>query len=476
MGTDPSHFKGENRPVESASWEDCQTFLDRLNVQLPGLALRLPTEAQWEYACRAGTETARYAADLDALAWYADNSKDETREVGQKCPNAWGLYDMLGDVYEWCHDGRRDYKQEAVVDPVGLLDAAAARVIRGGSWSLSARDVRAASRGWSIPGLRYVALGFRGASSGGSQPGAARATWSESQRQAEPAKTATRMPAARLLNLQRQPGVTTGLPACEGFVLSTDREHLHFGRITRPPWATEIGRDAYGLWVMFEVKGVRQRLRWIPPGCFLMGSPKDEEGRYDEEGSQHEVQLTRGFWLCDTPCTQALWQAVMGRNPSRFKGKNRPVEQVRWEDCQIFLDKLHAQLPGLALHLPTEAQWEYACRAGTGTARYQEELDVIAWYADNSNDETHEVGQKQPNAWGLYDMLGNVGEWCHDGRRDYEQEAVVDPVGPLDAGALRVIRGGSWADPAQVVRAANRLWSHPGLRYVVLGFRCASSG
>ena len=260
------------------SWEDCQTFLDKLNAQLPGLALRLPTEAQWEYACRAGTETARYEADLDAIAWYADNSNEETHVVGQKHPNAWGLYDMLGNVDEWCHDGRRDYEQVAVVDPVGPLDAGAVRVLRGGSWDDPAQFVRAAHRYGLRPGFRVGNLGFRCASSSVSQPGAARATWSESQRQAEPAKTATRMPAARLLNLQRQPSVTTGLPDGEGFSLSTDREQLRFGRITRPPWATEIGRDAYGLWVMFEVKSVRQRMRWIPPGRFLMGSPPEEDG------------------------------------------------------------------------------------------------------------------------------------------------------------------------------------------------------
>ena len=141
----------------------------------------------------------------------------ETHVVGQKGPNAWGLYDMLGNVDEWCHDGRRDYEQEAVVDPVGPLDAGALRVIRGGSWLLSARLVRAAYRVWRAPGDRSGDLGFRCASSSVSQPGAARATWSESQRQAEPAKTATRMPAARLLNLQRQPSVTTGLPDGEGF-------------------------------------------------------------------------------------------------------------------------------------------------------------------------------------------------------------------------------------------------------------------
>ena len=163
-----------------------------------------------------------------------------------------------------------------MVDPVGPLEAGADRVIRGGSWDDSAQGVRAANRAGGPPGDRVDYLGFRCASSSVSQPGAARATWSESQRQAEPAKTATRMPAARLLNLHKQPSVTTGLPDGEGFAISTDREQLHFGRITRPPWATEIGRDAYGLWVMFEVKSVRQRMRWIPPGRFLMGSPPEE--------------------------------------------------------------------------------------------------------------------------------------------------------------------------------------------------------
>ena len=476
VGTDPSRFKGKDRPVEQVSWEDCQTFLDKLNAQLPGLALGLPTETQWEYACRAGTETARYDADLDTIAWYGDNSNGETHDVRQKRPNAWGLYDMLGNVDEWCHDGPRDYKQEAVVDPVGRTDAGADRVIRGGGWLNPARVMQAANRGWRRPGSRFDSLGFRCASSSVRQPGAARATWSESQRQAEPAKTATRIPAVRLLNLQRQPSVTTGLPDGEGFAISTDREQLHFGRITQPPWATEIGRDTYGLWALFEVERVRQRLRWILPGRFLMGAPPEEASQFGLEGPRHEVHLTRGFWLFDTLCTQILWQVVMGENPSRFEEKNRPVEQVSWEDCQAFLSKLNARLPGLALRLPTEAQWEYACRAGTGTARYQEDLDAIAWYVENSNYETHEVGQKRPNAWGLYDMLGNVYEWCHDGHRDYSESVVVDPVGPTDAGAHRVIRGGGWGFPAQFVRAASRVWDPTGIRVGVLGFRGASSG
>jgi formylglycine-generating enzyme required for sulfatase activity len=207
-----------------------------------------------------------------------------------------------------------------------------------------------------------------------------------------------------------------------------------------------------------------------------MGSPPGERSRYDGEGPQHQVQLTQGFWLFDTPCTQALWQAVMGTNPSTFKGEQRPVESVSWDDCQQFLVTFNQQLPELSLVLPTEAQWEYACRAGTQAARYEARIDAIAWYGANINDETHEVGQKRPNAWGLSDMLGNVWEWCHDGLRTYDRQEVLDPMGPLDAGADRVVRGGSWLNPAQDVRAASRLGGPPGDRIDTLGFRCASSG
>jgi formylglycine-generating enzyme required for sulfatase activity len=207
-----------------------------------------------------------------------------------------------------------------------------------------------------------------------------------------------------------------------------------------------------------------------------MGSPPGERGRYDDEGPQHQVQLTQGFWLFDTPCTQALWQAVMGTHPSQFTGEQRPVENVCWDDCQQFLMTFNQQFPELPLILPTEAQWEYACRAGIQAARYEARIDAIAWYSANGHDETHVVGQKRPNAWGLYDMLGNVWEWCHDGLRTYDHQEVVDPTGPLDAGADRVIRGGSWCNSALGVRAAGRYWSLPGYRNGSLGFRCASSG
>jgi formylglycine-generating enzyme required for sulfatase activity len=182
-----------------------------------------------------------------------------------------------------------------------------------------------------------------------------------------------------LLNVHRQPELATVFPDADWIEVRTDHERLRFGRITRPSWANAIGRDRYGLWVRLEVKGVRQRLRWIGPGRFWMGSPEDEEGRNEREGARHEVELTRGFWLFDTPCTQALWEVVMEENPSEFPGANRPVENVSWEDCQAFIEQLNEQFPDLGLRLPTEAQWEYACRTGIQGPWYDPDLEAIAW-------------------------------------------------------------------------------------------------
>ncbi len=155
-----------------------------------------------------------------------------------------------------------------------------------------------------------------------------------------------------------------------------------------PAWADRWGTDDFGPWVDLRVERAKQRLRWIPPGKFWMGSPEEEEGRYPDEGPRHEETIASGFWMFDTPCTQALWEAVMGENRSRFKGPDRPVDRVSWDQCQAFLEQLNERCEGLDLKLPSEAQWEYACRAGTDTPRYRENdapiLDAIAWYGGNS--------------------------------------------------------------------------------------------
>jgi len=207
-----------------------------------------------------------------------------------------------------------------------------------------------------------------------------------------------------------------------------------------------------------------------------MGSPEAEPGRWDDEGPQHHVNLTQGYWLGATPVTQALWSAVLGNNPSEFKGLERPVEQVSWDEAQGFIQALNKEIPGLDVRLPSEAEWEYACRAGTETLYWsgdtEADLARVAWYSGNSESKTHPVAGLAANPWGLYDMHGNVWEWCQDYWSSYQANAAIDPQGP-EFGAKRVVRGGSWDNHARNARAASRNWLPPGVRYDFLGFRLA---
>lgn len=218
---------------------------------------------------------------------------------------------------------------------------------------------------------------------------------------------------------------------------------------------------------------IYQSFVMIPAGSFTMGSPLDEEGRIKRGEDQVEVILSQPFWLAKTEVTQAQWEAVMGTNPSYFKGSNLPVENVNWMAVQAFIAKLNAKQilpPGWKFDLPTEAQWEYACRAGN-KGRYCGRLDEVGWYDRNSGGMTHKVGQKKPNAWGLYDMHGNVWEWCANWY--YETlKGETDPVGPSTA-SIRASRGGSWFFPAEDCRAAYRHGFEPDDLQDYLGFRPA---
>jgi formylglycine-generating enzyme required for sulfatase activity len=216
-------------------------------------------------------------------------------------------------------------------------------------------------------------------------------------------------------------------------------------------------------------------VRWVPSGRFTLGSPLIEPGR-DSDEVQYEVVLTRGFFLGETECTQGQWEKVMGGNPSHFRGSERPVEQVSWEEAVEYCRKLTAKqrvdgiLPfGWEWRLPTEAEWEYAARAGTTGARYGE-LDAIAWWSGNSGNQTHPASQKAANAWGLHDMMGNVWEWCSDWSGDYLTGSVTNPTGP-SSGSFRVDRGGSWYNGAGNARSAYRSRDVPGFRSRFLGFR-----
>lgn len=212
---------------------------------------------------------------------------------------------------------------------------------------------------------------------------------------------------------------------------------------------------------------------FIPAGSFTMGSPTSEANREDDE-KQHPVRLTKPFMLAVTEVTQAQWQAIMGNNPSHFKGANRPVEKVFWQDAVTFCGIL-SEREGRKYRLPTEAQWEYACRAGsTGSYAGTGLLHEMGWYEANSGNQTQPVGRKLPNAWGLYDMHGNVYEWCSDRYGDYPSGHVTDPTG-ASSGKYRVCRGGSWYSTPRYCRSANRHGLTPDLRYRDIGFRVVCS-
>ncbi|MDO5318044.1 MAG: formylglycine-generating enzyme family protein [bacterium] len=436
MGYNPSVHKGDSYPVENVSWIDCQKFLKR--VARVESSARLPTEAEWEYACRAGSE-GKFggSGSLADMGWRSESSP---HSGGQKAPNAWGIYDMHGNVAEWCYDVYADYTEAQAVDPIGA-SGGTFRVFRGGCFNeeFPEKACRSAARSRMPPRHKAGTIGFRIVCM--SRPKNAESLKTEPNSVSRLAGTA---------ELTAKTGITSVHPRRNQEVSETKT-------ITLPGGAT-------------------MELIWCPPGSFTMGSPTSEQGRYDDE-ELHEVILTKGFWLGKYEVTQRQWESVMGTNPSRFQSPDRPVENVSWEDCQAFIRTIREASPDLKVRLPTEAEWEYACRAGTESAYSGSGvLGDMGWYNDNSQGETHVVGQKQANAWGLHDMHGNVWEWCSDVFDSYPEDSVQDPVGPK-SGASRVSRGGNWSTFARYCRSAYRAGRLPSNHYDGLGFRlCCSAG
>jgi formylglycine-generating enzyme required for sulfatase activity len=225
----------------------------------------------------------------------------------------------------------------------------------------------------------------------------------------------------------------------------------------------------------------------IEPGTFMMGSPSDESGR-DSDETQHQVTLTKGYLIQTTEVTQGQWKEIMGSNPSYFSscGDNCPVEKVSWNDIQEFIQKLNQKESGRNYRLPTEAEWEYAARAGstkpfafgdclsTNDANYDGNYPLSGCSKGSYRNKTIEVGQLRANDWGLYDMHGNVWEWCNDWYGEYNSSALIDPVGPT-TGASRVVRGGGWSSNARYCRSAFRDWFASDIRFRDLGFRLVAS-
>lgn len=226
-----------------------------------------------------------------------------------------------------------------------------------------------------------------------------------------------------------------------------------------------------------DVNGVKFKMVYVAGGTFTMGATAEQVGYENDETPAHQVTLS-DYFIGETEVTQELWYAVMGNNPSYFTRSSRnPVEQVSWHDCQSFIQKLN-QLTGLRFRLPTEAEWEFAARGGNSSKGYKysgsNRIDDIAWYSGNSGNATHEVATCYPNELGIYDMSGNVWEWCSDWYGSYSSMVQTDPSG-AGSGSCRVDRGGSWSSSARYCRVAFRSYCAPDGRNGNLGFRLVCS-
>ena len=473
IGDNPSQFIGNlDRPVENVSWNDAVQFCEILTEReqqagrIPeGYEYRLPTEAEWEYVCRAGTKTAfsygpdLYYTQLRHHAWYLGYSGANSHPVGEKESNPWGLYDMHGNISELCLDGyENQYPGGSVSDLKGSLFGSF-RIVRGGNWSTEAWNCRAADRQWVGPADQSLKVGFR-------------------------VVLAPRIEKLRRWTLELlesdggavdrnpRPEILEYGDGAQLILTAIPEEGWRFVRWTgdlsgsESPITITVNSDK-AIGAEFSVVSIASAGDFLIPeldlpmvavsaGSFTMGNRL----RGGNELPLNSVVISKDFWMGKYEVTQGQYEELIGDNPSQFDGDlNRPVENVSWYDADRFCKKLTrkehqaGRLPdGYVYSLPTEAQWEYSCRAGTLGAFSFIDIPFIpsligeyAWYEGNSGGETHPIGKKKPNEWGLFGMHGNVREWCLDWYGPYPGTRLRDPNGPLPSSKPKhVIRGGGW--------------------------------
>jgi formylglycine-generating enzyme required for sulfatase activity len=438
MGSNPAYHRGHSdspvRPVETVSGTDILAFLVTAGA-------RLPTEAEWEYAYRAGTSTAYHNASNDeylasTIGVIAQGITGSTRSVGSLSGNRFGLHDMSGNVSERVADWYGLYEGAPQVDPIGPATGTD-QIYRGGNYFFDARSAAGFSRSAASLGHKSRNFGFRIAMDvAGAQPSVP--SW----------------------GIQ-----VAGDPDPAIIVDQKIRDRI---RGTGLAWRVRDG-----------ITGIEFLL--VPPGRFDMGC-SDSSGTQcsSDEYPMREVTITRPFYVSRTEVSQEQWVATMSSNPSSFQGyedsPSRPVESISWNSVQDFLAQGGTRLL-------TEAEWEYACRGGTATAFHgtpslptgsssEGSVSAIAWQSNNAAGQTKPVGTLQPNGFGLHDMSGNVWEWVADFYGNYGTDPETNPLGPA-SGTTRVVRGGAWNSSAGFVRSSKRAPVDPGYSLFNVGFRIA---
>ncbi len=449
------------RPVIDISWEDATAYCEWLSKQT-GANYRLPTEAEWEYTCRASSEAAYCFGDderqLGDYAWYWKNSEGKTHPVGEKRANAWGLYDVHGNVLEWVRDGYERYSKAPQRNPSGP-ETGSDRVIRGGAWDDAAGNCRSAFRGRVDPGYRLRNLGFRLARTG---------AWPSDAITPGAATRAAERPVQAEREGERKPAYQ----AYKGF-----RDRLQDG--------SEAPEMVYLPGGTFQMGDLQRRgsenerpVHEVTLDAFAIGRYPVKVGEFrrfaNATGYRTEAERAGGVWVWDGKewgqKADANW-----RNPYFPQEDAHPLVCVSWNDAVAYCEWLCEQT-GERYSLPTEAEWEYACRASSETAYCfgddEQRLEDYAWYWKNAGGKTHPVGEKRANRWGLNDLHGNVWEWVRDWYGAYSEDSQQNPSGP-ETGSSRVIRGGAWNYDAENCRSASRNRDDTGHRDHYLGFRLA---
>ena len=442
IGRNPSHFRREGKdatetPVECVSHLDAERFCE-IASGITNAAFRLLTEAEWEYACRAGTRTKFYNGDADDklgdIAQFAGNNRKSTAKVGSKAPNAFGLYDMTGNVWEWCQDHWTPaFDMRTKIDPVGP-DSGQGCVTRGGSWATVTENCRTAHRTRDAETYGGSHLGFR---------------------------------IARLPDARKAPDPPPILD-CTG----PDGADTNTILISQKAWARHLGLSSYRRSFPLDKTGkVWVEMILLPPGKYYQG----------DEKKPSIVNIMEPLWVGKYEVTQHQYEAVMGINPSHFKkdgpdSANYPVEKVSYLDVLKFC-AIASENTGVDFRLLREADWEYAYRAGTRTRYYNGEshdkVVEIAQCTENNFHRTAKVGSKTPNAFGLFDMGGNVAEWCGEPIGKKQILALPkDPTG-LDTSTLRANRGNAWDSYGRTCNATARSLSVETYAGSQIGFRLA---
>jgi formylglycine-generating enzyme required for sulfatase activity len=402
---------------------------------------------------------------LSNYAWHAGNSNGKTHPVGQKKPNAFGLYDMHGNVQEWCSDWLDKTYYSNSPNVYQGPSFGSARVIRGGCWWHDPRKplfCRSWFRHGDAPSQYSNLTGFRIVLESKGTGTLSREDTLVSQERTSQSKS------AELSEIKELPLAVAPFEAIKA---------KEYQKLTAEYLGVSLEKT------VDLGSGVKMEFTLIPAGEFMIGSPRSEKDRDRDEGPRHRIKISKGFYMSLSEVTQAQWKVVMSTNPSHFKGDSLPVEQVSWNDAVEFCKKL-SQQEGKTYRLPTEAEWEYACRAGTTTpfntgetintnqSNYHGNYIYGIGRKGINRQKTSVVGTFTPNAFGLYDMHGNVWEWCSDwyGQDYYSKSPEVDPEGP-GSGSLRVLRGGSWDLAPRYCRSAERAWFKPVFQSYSHGFR-----